>query len=154
VRYVLVDRITALEPGRWLEGVKNVSLSDDLVERVRYGVSVLPTSMVLEAMAQAAGLLMVASREAIQPVLAKVQPFTAHAHAIAGDQIRLRVEVQDLRIEGVRTRVYATVGDTTIAEAVIYRVLMPVEGERVALIRECLADTYPGWFDMTASVEL
>src|SRR5690242_20611150 len=79
VRYVLIDRITALEPGRTLAAIKNVSLGDDLVVRVRPGVSALPASMVLEAMAQAAGLLVVASvQEPAQPVLAKVQPFTAY----------------------------------------------------------------------------
>ena len=156
MRYVLIDRITALEPGRSLEAVKNVSLSDDLVERVRPGVSALPPSMVLEAMAQAAGLLVVASiHEPVQPVLAKVQPFTAHAHAIAGDQIRLRAELQDLRSEGARARVDARVGDTTIAEAVIYLGLMPIDGEeRIALMRERLADAFPGWFAMTVSVGL
>ena len=64
MRYVLIDRITALEPGRTLKAIKNVSLSDDLVARVRPGVSALPGSMVLEAMAQAAGLLVVASVQA------------------------------------------------------------------------------------------
>ena len=49
MRYVLIDRITALEPGRALSAIKNVSLSDDLVARVRRGVSALPASMVLDA---------------------------------------------------------------------------------------------------------
>jgi 3-hydroxyacyl-[acyl-carrier-protein] dehydratase len=148
VRYVLIDRITALEPGRALAAIKNVSLSDDLVTRIRPGVSALPGSMVLEAMAQAAGLLVVASA---QPVLAKVQPFTAHADAAAGDRIELRAELQELRSEGARASVTAAVDGQTIAEAVIYLGLMPIEGgERIALMRERLADAFPGWFDMAS----
>jgi 3-hydroxyacyl-[acyl-carrier-protein] dehydratase len=158
VRYVLVDRITALEPGRTLTAIKNVSLSDDLVRRVAPGVSALPGSMLLEAMAQAAGLLVVASIPTpAQPVLAKVQPFTAHADAIPGDQVQLSAELQDVRAEGARAHVRASVGGTAIAEAVIYLALMPLEGEagagRIALMRERLADTFPGWFDL-ASVGL
>jgi 3-hydroxymyristoyl/3-hydroxydecanoyl-(acyl carrier protein) dehydratase len=149
VRYVLIDRITALEPRQTLAAIKNVSLSDDLVTRVRPGVSALPGSMVLEAMAQAAGLLVVASvDEPAQPVLAKVQPFTAYRDAVVGDRIELRAELQDLRREGARTHVIAAVDDSTIAEAVIYLGLMPIGGdERLALMRERLADAFPGWFD-------
>ena len=148
MRYVLIDRITALEPGRTLTAVKNVSLSDDLVARVRPGVSALPASMVLEAMAQAAGLLVVASiQQPAQPVLAKVQPFTAHGEAIAGDRIDVRAELQDLRSEGARAKVTASVDGNPIADAVIYLGLMPIEGsERVALMRERLADAFPEWF--------
>jgi len=156
VRYVLIDRITELERGRTLTAIKNVSLSDDLVARVRPGVSALPASMVLEAMAQAAGLLVVASVDApAQPVLAKVQPFTAYGDAVAGDQIRLRAELEDVRSEGARANVVATVGDTTLADEVIYLGLMPVEGdELIALMRDRLADAFPGWFGVTASVGL
>jgi 3-hydroxyacyl-[acyl-carrier-protein] dehydratase len=148
VRYVLVDRITALEPGRTLAAIKNVSVSDDLVRRVGPGVSALPASMLLEAMAQAAGLLVIASAERpAQPVLAKVQPFSAHAEPVAGDQVQLRATLEDLRTEGARTQVTASVDGTTIAEAVIYLGLMSIEGdERVALMREGLADAFPGWF--------
>jgi len=149
VRYVLIDRITALEPGQTLAAIKNVSLSDDLVSRIRPGVSALPGSMVLEAMAQAAGLLVVASAdEPAQPVLAKVQPFTAYRDAVVGDRIELRAELQDLRREGARTHVIAAVDGSTIAEAVIYLGLMPIDGnERIALMRDRLADAFPGWFD-------
>jgi 3-hydroxymyristoyl/3-hydroxydecanoyl-(acyl carrier protein) dehydratase len=112
--------------------------------------------MVLEAMAQAAGLLVVGSIQApAQPVLAKVQPFTAHAEAVAGDRIELRAVLQDLRSEGARANVTAVVDGKTIAEAEIYLGLMPIEGdERIALMRERLADAFPGWFDVTEPVGL
>jgi 3-hydroxyacyl-[acyl-carrier-protein] dehydratase len=152
VRYVLVDRITALVPGRTLKAIKNVSLSDDLVARIRPGVSALPGSMVLEAMAQAAGLLVVASVETpVQPVLAKVQPFTAYADAVAGDRIELEAELDDLRGEGARATVTAIVDGVRIAEAVIYLGLMPIEGdERIAVMCDRLGDAFPGWFDIAA----
>ena len=151
MRYVLIDRITSLEAGRTLTAVKNVSLSDDLVARLGPGVSALPPSMVLEAMAQAAGLLTIASAPApAQPVLAKVQPFTAFAPAVAGDRIELRAELQDLRAEGVKAHVTASVDGRLVAEATIYLALIPLDGPgnagRATLLRERLADTFPEWF--------
>jgi len=105
--------------------------------------------MVLEAMAQAAGLLVVASVETpAQPVLAKVQPFTAYADAVAGDRIELEAELDDLRGEGARATVTAIVDGVRIAEAVIYLGLMPIEDdERIAVMRDRLGDAFPGWFD-------
>ena len=55
MRYVLIDRITALVPGQSLAAIKNVSFADDLVTHYAPGLSALPAAMVLEAMAQAAG---------------------------------------------------------------------------------------------------
>jgi 3-hydroxymyristoyl/3-hydroxydecanoyl-(acyl carrier protein) dehydratase len=158
VRYVLIDRITALERGHALTAIKNVSLSDGMVMRLAPGVSALPASMVLEAMAQAAGLLVIAStNQPAQPVLAKVQPFIAHGDAVAGDRIVLRAELDELRSQGARAHVTASVDERLIAEAAIYLGLMPIEGEdsddRLALVRERLADTFPEWFSsVTASV--
>jgi len=141
VRYVLIDRITALDPGRTLKAIKNVSLSDGLVARVRPGVSALPGWMVLVASVQAPA----------QPVLAKVQPFTAYADAVSGDRIELEAELEDLRSEGARATVTAVVDGSRIAEAVIYLGLMSIDGdERIALMRERLADAFPGWFDIAA----
>ena len=155
MRYVLIDRITTLDPGRSLSGFKNVSLSDDLVMRQAPGVSVLPASMVLEAMAQAAGLLVVASlRAATQPVLAKVQPFTSHVPAVAGDRLDLHAQLEDLRAEGAKVRVTAAIESQLAAEATIYLALVALDApehvDRVALLRERLADTFPGWFAIDA----
>jgi len=72
MRYVLIDRITALVPGQSLAAIKNVSFADDLVTHYAPGLSALPAAMVLEAMAQAAGLLVAATLTApAQPVLAR-----------------------------------------------------------------------------------
>jgi len=159
VRYILIDRITSLAPGRRLTAVKNVSLSDGMVTPYGPGLSALPASMVLEAMAQAAGLLVVAtSASPSQPVLAKVQPFTAFRAAAAGDQIEIEAELQDLRDEGARAGVRASVGGEPLAEATIYLALVAIDGpgaaERVALLRGRLQETFPGWFPFAAPVEM
>jgi 3-hydroxyacyl-[acyl-carrier-protein] dehydratase len=158
VRYILIDRILTLEPGRRLTALKNVSLSDDLVAQYG-GVSALPSSMVLEAMAQAAGLLAVATSPSVaQPVLAKVQPFTAVRAALAGDQIEIDAQLEELREEGACARVTAAIGGAPLAEATIYLALVRIEGPdaagRVAEMRRRLEDTFPGWFSFGAPVEI
>lgn len=159
MRYVLIDRITALEPGRLLTAIKNVSLTDDLVTRYGPGLFALPSSMVLEAMAQAAGLLLAASVDvSAQPVLAKVQPFTIFGEARPGDQVSVIALVEELRTEGCRARVMASVDGRPLAEATIYLALVALEqpgGEsRVDEMRAALADIFPEWFGAPRPVEM
>jgi 3-hydroxyacyl-[acyl-carrier-protein] dehydratase len=150
MRYILIDRITALVPGHSLDAIKNVSHADDLVTRYAPGLSALPAAMVLEAMAQAAGLLVAATIAVpAQPVLAKVQPFAAHGHARPGDRVAIRAELEELRTEGCRARVAATIAGRALADATIFLALVPLEGEDAAsraAARGMLAETFPEWF--------
>lgn len=151
MRYILIDRITALVPGHSLEAIKNVCQAEDLVSRDAAGRSALPAAMVLEAMAQAAGLLVAASIAVpAQPVLAKVQPFTAYGEARPGDAVAIRAELEELRAEGCRARVAASIDARPLADATIFLALVPLEGagaaSRAASMRTMLAETFPEWF--------
>jgi 3-hydroxyacyl-[acyl-carrier-protein] dehydratase len=151
MRYVLIDRITALVPGQSLAAIKNVSFGDALVTHYAPGLSALPAAMVLEAMAQAAGLLVAATLTApAQPVLAKVQPFRAYGHARPGDCVGIRAEIEERRCEGCRARVVSSIDDRPLADATIHLALIPLEGPtattRAQILRAMLADTFPEWF--------
>jgi len=155
MRYVLVDRITGLDPGRSLSAIKNVTASDDLVTRYPAGLSALPSTMVLEAMAQAAGILVVASRPSSgQPMLAKVQPFTAYALARPGDQLHVRAEVEELTGEWCKAQVTAEVGQRLLAEATVYLALVASDASAAdsgdEQLRASLAEGFPEWFGVTA----
>ena len=151
MRYVLIDRITALVPGQSLAAIKNVSYGDDLVTRYAPGLSALPAAMVLEAMAQAAGLLVAASITSLaQPVLAKVQPFSMYGHARPGDCLAIRAKLEEIRTEGCRSRVAASIDGRVLADATIHLALVPLDGvdgsAHASALRAVLADTFPGWF--------
>lgn len=154
MRYVLIDRILAIAPGRTLTALKNVSASDDLVSTYGRGRSALPASMVLEAMAQGAGLLATATNGAqAQPVLAKVQPFTSHGDAAPGDQIRIEAALEDVRPEGCRAHVIASVDGRPLADAMVYLGFVPLDEARAAIMHAALEDTFPGWFDLRRHAE-
>jgi 3-hydroxyacyl-[acyl-carrier-protein] dehydratase len=150
MRYVLVDRITGLTPGESIDAVKNVTASDDLTSRYAPGLSLLPGSMVLEAMAQSVGLLLAATIDsAVQPVLAKVQPFTMYRDVRPGDQLTLHATLEALRDRGCRARAMASSGGHLVALATIYLALVPLPAasDAAALLRTGLADTFSEWFD-------
>src|SRR5690242_1268310 len=61
VRYVLLDRITTLEPPELARGIKCVSLADDVFVDHFPGHPVMPGVLVVEALAQLAGVLLEAT---------------------------------------------------------------------------------------------
>src|SRR3982750_4203183 len=108
MRYVLLAPITAL---------KNVAAGDGFVTEYASDLWALPPSMLLEAMAQAAGLLVASAIHfRAQPVLAKVQPFAADRLAVPADQVIVRAELRQLRHAGCRAHATARVGSTLLGD--------------------------------------
>ena len=61
MRYILLDRITQLSPPEVARGIKCVSLSDDIFTDHFPGFPVLPGALIVESMAQLAGVLLEAT---------------------------------------------------------------------------------------------
>ena len=55
--FLLVDRITKLTPGEYIEGLKNVSISEPVFQGHFPGHPIYPGVMIIEGMAQAGGVL-------------------------------------------------------------------------------------------------
>jgi len=55
--FLLVDRITALDSGKSIEGYKNVSISEPVFQGHFPGHPIYPGVMIIEGMAQAGGVL-------------------------------------------------------------------------------------------------
>ena len=58
MRYILLDRITTLQPPELARGVKCVSLSDDCMADHFPGHPIMPGALILESLAQLAGVLL------------------------------------------------------------------------------------------------
>ena len=55
--FLLVDRVTDVEPGASLSAIKNVTINEPFFQGHFPGAPIMPGVMILEAMAQATGLL-------------------------------------------------------------------------------------------------
>ena len=55
--FSLVDRVTALEAGQWVEGYKNVSINEPFFNGHFPGEPIMPGVLIIEAMAQLSGIL-------------------------------------------------------------------------------------------------
>lgn len=117
--FLLVDRVIELEGFKRAVGIKNVSVNEPFFEGHYPDQPIMPGVLILEAMAQLAGLLLLRKLELTGkvPVLLSVDRVKFRRAVVPGDQIRL--EAFTLRLSGGRGRVRcrATVDDQLVSEA-------------------------------------
>lgn len=61
--FLLVDRVTELLPGKGIKGLKNVSINEPFFEGHFPGHPIMPGVLIVEAMAQLAGILAFKTRQ-------------------------------------------------------------------------------------------
>ncbi len=119
--FLLVDRVVELVPNEYAIGLKNVTLNEPFFQGHFPHYRVMPGVLVVEAMAQVAGVLAYYSDEVSSPD--KVSLFTGidrvrfRRQIIPGDQIRLRLEITRRRRQIWRFRGRAYVDDALATEA-------------------------------------
>jgi 3-hydroxyacyl-[acyl-carrier-protein] dehydratase len=95
--FLLIDRVTAYEKGRHVTALKNVTFNEPFFQGHFPGHPVMPGVLIIEAMAQAAGVLVKLS-ERLEPAkcvvfyLVKVDKARFNRIVVPGDQLRLEIE--------------------------------------------------------------
>jgi UDP-3-O-[3-hydroxymyristoyl] N-acetylglucosamine deacetylase/3-hydroxyacyl-[acyl-carrier-protein] dehydratase len=117
--FLLVDRVVELQGYQRAVGIKNVSLNEPFFQGHYPDQPIMPGVLVLEAMAQLAGLLLLRKLELSGkvPVLLSIDRVKFRRAVVPGDQIRL--EAFTLRIASGRGRVRcrSTVEGRLVSEA-------------------------------------
>ncbi len=95
--FLLLDRVTAIEPGKRLTALKNVTFNEPFFQGHFPGHPVMPGVLIIDAMAQACGVLVKLSgssvaAEATVFYLVKVDKARFKCPVVPGDQLRLEVE--------------------------------------------------------------
>jgi 3-hydroxyacyl-[acyl-carrier-protein] dehydratase len=119
---LLVDRVLDWEAGRFVRGVKNVSINEPFFQGHFPAYPVMPGVLVIEAMAQVAGLLTmlsdVARRDGSQLVLfAGIDDARFKRQVVPGDTLLLEAHLERA-VRGIgRFHTKAMVGDQLVCEA-------------------------------------
>ena len=121
MRWFWIDRYEEFVRGTRAVAIKNVSLAEEHLHDHFPGAALMPNSLVVEGMAQTAGLL-VAESIAFnrRVVLAKVAAAEFHFDALPGDTIRFHAEVLDIKSTGSLVKVRSTVDDRVHGEAELF----------------------------------
>ncbi|RDV84730.1 3-hydroxyacyl-ACP dehydratase FabZ [Ammonifex thiophilus] len=119
--FLLLDRVTLLEPGKRAVGIKNVTVNEPFFTGHFPGYPVMPGVLILEALAQltAVAVLKLADFQDKIPLLAGIDKARFRRPVFPGDTLRLEVEV--LRLKGMvgKAKGQAWVGEELAAEAEI-----------------------------------
>jgi 3-hydroxyacyl-[acyl-carrier-protein] dehydratase len=151
MRFVLIDRITNLEPGLMAEGYKRVSPDEDYFRDHFPGYPVVPGVLVLESLAQLGGRLveasvMKASGRRVLPMLAKVEQGKFLRPVKPGDRLDLRVDLVALGDDAARVKALARVEGRRSASAEIMYAMIDVD-RTGATLDEAQATALHQWSD-------
>jgi UDP-3-O-[3-hydroxymyristoyl] N-acetylglucosamine deacetylase/3-hydroxyacyl-[acyl-carrier-protein] dehydratase len=98
--FLLVDRIIEVEPGKRIVGIKNVTINEPFFQGHFPGLPVMPGVLIIEAMAQVGGVLVMAGmpdRESKVVYFTSVNNVKWRRPVKPGDQLRLEIELMQVR---------------------------------------------------------
>src|ERR1700744_5098397 len=126
--FLLIDRIVEFEPAKRLVAIKNVTINEPFFEGHFPGFPIMPGVLMVEAMAQAGGALLlteIPDRESKLMVFTGIERARFRRPVVPGDQLRIVVEVLAWRSSAVRMEGKAYVGEKLVCEAVISCAVVP-----------------------------
>jgi 3-hydroxyacyl-[acyl-carrier-protein] dehydratase len=120
--FILVDRVLQLTPGQSIRGVKNVTINEPFFQGHFPGAPVMPGVLIVEAMAQTGGLLVMATWKEMGHSNDGLIYFMAmdrvrfRKPVLPGDQLIMDIELIKLRAKVTKMMGRAFVDDQLVAE--------------------------------------
>ena len=96
--FLLVDRIIDLQPGKSITGIKNVTFNEPFFQGHFPGQPIMPGVLIIEAMAQVAGIAAFSSgMEGKAVYFMSIEKAKFRRPVVPGDQLRLEIKVLQQR---------------------------------------------------------
>lgn len=128
--FLLVDRVVELQPGKSIVAIKNVTCNESFFEGHFPEVKIMPGVLIVEALAQAGGILLYHSLADPMKkfvVLSKIQNARFKKMVKPGDQLRLEAEIVKLKARICHVRGRASVAGDVVAEGEILASVVDLE---------------------------
>jgi len=128
--FLLIDRVIELQGYRRAVGIKNVTINEPFFQGHWPGQPIMPGVLILEAMAQLAGLLLLRRLENTGKlaVLWSIDEVKLRRAVVPGDQLRIEIEATKIRSKLGQGRAVARVGPHKVAEALLTFTLVDATG--------------------------
>jgi len=117
---LLVDKIEKITKKESIVGIKNVTINEEFFLGHFPEHPIMPGVLIVEAMAQVAGILIYYSSEEMEgklPIFTSIDKAKFRTPVKPGDQLKIKVEIVRLRKKIAKVRGEAYVGDDLAAEA-------------------------------------
>jgi 3-hydroxyacyl-[acyl-carrier-protein] dehydratase len=117
MRWIWIDKFVEFESGKRAVSVKNVTLAEEHLHDHFPGFPVMPECLMIEAMAQTAGILVGQAKNFEEKViLAKINKCVFFDYVKPGDTLRLEANIDSIAPEAAGTRGKITRDDNLVAE--------------------------------------
>lgn len=130
--FLMVDRILELEPGKRAVGLKNLTINEQFFSGHYPHRPIMPGVLMLEAMAQVGGLAVIGEGVDTDqvPLFTGIDRARFRRVVVPGDQLRIEVDVIQLRRSLAKCQGRCLVGDDLAAEAELMFVIAPADRVR------------------------
>jgi len=128
--FLLVDRVLEMEKGKSIAALKNVSVNEAFFQGHFPGRKIMPGVLIVEAIAQAGGILLyhsIPEPEKKLVLLSKIDEAKFRRPVVPGDQLRLEAEILKLKSRVCQIKGRALVDGEVVVEGVIIATLMNIE---------------------------
>ena len=135
MKFILIDKLVRIEPGKSVRAVKSLSLAEEYLADHFPTFPVLPGVLMVEAMVQSAAWLVRVTRNFSHSVitLSEAKNVTYGNFVAPGDQMEVTCEAIRIDATSSSFKAQCAVGDGVTAKA------------RLTLTHYNLADRHPGW---------
>jgi len=100
MRFLMVDKICEINPGKSVKGIKNISWDDYFLEEIFPNIPVYSPVIIAEAAAQLVSWAIIKERDyTVKPVITIVDTYTCGKHIMPGDQLQLEGEIESFSEE-------------------------------------------------------
>ena len=117
MRWIWIDKFVEFNSGKSAVALKNVTLAEEHLHDHFPGFPIMPECLMIEAMAQTAGILVGEARGFEEKViLAKIRKCVFYHYVRPGDTITLHAEIESITSEAASTAGKILRGEELIAE--------------------------------------
>ncbi len=127
--FLLVDRIIDITPRKKITGLKNVTINEHFFQGHFPSRAVMPGVLIIEALAQACGILVLREEESKGKLayFASIKNAKFRKPVVPGDALILEIEITNHRVRIVQCHGVAKVNNEIVCEADL---LFSIMGER------------------------
>ncbi len=143
MRYFLLDRVTEIIPGKQARGIKNVTLSDEILHDHFPDYPIMPGALIIEAAAQLGGFLLETTfnKPDARPrraLMVQVRNAKFHETCGPGDRLEILTSLSSTQESACQISADVTVEGKRVARAELTFIMKEIDSERLHQQRSSL----------------